>query len=372
MKKFTAILVLVVMCLAACVFFTGCTDSSTPAASEPSVSATTAAASSALYKAGDIIKNPASTSPIGVLIIRYDAAADSYERAYIYPNSDGSWGYRMDSNTVTVSRANIEKIYTQKISNMAVSSVPVSAPTTITSVVTAQTTSSVATTSTTTTATTTLGLAPKVKGIEPDKGTAATTVTITELTGSNFVSGANVTLKKGSTIITATDVDVDSSAEISCKIAIPAGTTGGYWDVVVTNLDKQSDTYESGFYIITSDVTATATTTTAPAVNTLVKITQLRDNVVVTGGSDFTTPNPLLIYGTNLSSASNMILTKGTSKITGTGYSNPSTSSAQAVFTIPSGTVSPGSSTAIYTVQVVDSSGNVLATLADALTIRYA
>jgi hypothetical protein len=360
MKKFTAILVLVVMCLAACVFFTGCTDSSTPAASEPSVSATTAAASSALYKAGDIVKNPASTSPIAVLIIKYDTAADSYERAYIYPNSDGSWGYRMDSNTVTVSRANIEKIYTQKISNMAVSSVPVSAPTTSTAVVT-QTTSSVATTSTTSTTTTTLGLAPKVKGIEPDKGTAATTVTITELTGQNFVSPANVSLKKGSTTIAATDVKLDALGIISCKIAIPAGTTGGYWDVIVTNPDKQYGSYQNGFYIVASDVTATATTTTAPAVNTLVKITQIQDTLLVTGGTE--TSKEVTVLGTNLSAASKMKLIKGSTTITSTGYI-PSGGNAKGIFIIPAGNLGD------YYVSVTDSGDTVLATSSGTLKIQ--
>src|SRR5512145_3496045 len=105
----------IVLLLLAIALFAGCTDSSKPNTPAPTVTATTAAGPSALYSAGDIIKNPSSSSTAGVLIIRYDPAADNYERAYIYPNPDGSWGYRMDDKTTIVSRANIEKVYTQKI-----------------------------------------------------------------------------------------------------------------------------------------------------------------------------------------------------------------------------------------------------------------
>ncbi len=40
-----------------------------------------------------------------MLIMGYDPATDMYERALIYPNADGSWGYRRNSNTEKASRA---------------------------------------------------------------------------------------------------------------------------------------------------------------------------------------------------------------------------------------------------------------------------
>ena len=59
----------------------------------------------ATYSAGDIVKNPTSPSTTAWLVIGYDAASDSYERALIYPNADGSWGYRSDDRTENAKRA---------------------------------------------------------------------------------------------------------------------------------------------------------------------------------------------------------------------------------------------------------------------------
>lgn len=357
MKKFTAILIAAVICLAACIFIAGCTDSSTTDTPAESASVpVTATTASALFRTGDIVKNPSSSSPIAVLIIKYDAAADSYERAYIYPNSDGSWGYRTDSSTLTISRVNLEKLYSQKLSNVVVSSIPTAAPTTIATIAT-----TTATTSTTTAVTTaTLAAPPKISSIDPDRGTAATTVSGFIVTGRNFVTGANVSLKKGSTYIPATSINVKSSSEISCNIVIPAGTDGGNWDVVVTNLDKQSDAYETSFYIVESSVTATSTTSSSSSSSSgLVKIIQIQNTNIPNGGVDWY--GQISILGTNLTAANNMRLV-GTNTYTGTNYAC-GTGSASAFFSIPA------TSTGTYHITVVDSSGTILATSPDTVTV---
>jgi hypothetical protein len=366
MKRFTAIMVVVVICLVSSVFFAGCSDSSKPTNPQNATLTTTAGTSLALYSAGDIIKNPASGSAVGVLIIRYDAAADSYERAYIYPNSDGSWGYRMDDKTVTVSRANIEKIYTKKISSVSVSSVRIGTPTTIPVVTEATGTTTTATTATTVTATTTTGYAPRVTDIEPAKGTAGTTVSITALEGQNFVSGVNVSLKKSSTTITATNVIVDSSSLLRCTIAIPAGTDGGYWDVIVTNPDKQYHQYKNGFLVIESDTTATTTTTTtttasATVTNDLgISITAVSPTLfTATGGA-----TTLIITGTNLGYVKNMIVVKDSVRLPATTFAQDSISQVTARFVFPAGY------TGSWTLYAVDSSGNYLAVKTDAFTTQ--
>ncbi len=36
-----------------------------------------------------------------------------YERALIYPNADGSWGYRLNANTAKSSRTVMDRDYTK-------------------------------------------------------------------------------------------------------------------------------------------------------------------------------------------------------------------------------------------------------------------
>jgi hypothetical protein len=106
-----------------------------------------------------------------------------------------------------------------------------------------------ATTTTTTTTVSPTGK-PTFKKIVPDEGTAGTQIPITALTGTNFRSGATVTLMKAENPnITATDVNVQSSTLITCTFTPSSNTTAGAWDVVITNLDGQSVTYANIFSI---------------------------------------------------------------------------------------------------------------------------
>ncbi|WP_321508306.1 hypothetical protein [uncultured Methanoregula sp.] len=365
MDKSSGIILIFFVLLITGVLIAGCSsDTSTPAATaQPSVTTPAAASSGAMYSAGDIIKNPASTSNSALLIIAYDAASDTYERAYIYPNSDGSWGYRMDSKTEKISRSIIDKVYTQKITKKTVSAVPISTPTP------AVTATEVYKTATTTAAaavaeTTTSSVAPKVISIDPDEGYTGTTVSITELKGINFQSGATVRLvKTGELNISASNVVFGSSSLMTCTFAIPSNATAGTWDIVVTNPDGQYHQYLYGFTVRKSSSTTTTTTTatTTTTSTSSATITSISPPSLVTGSVE--TVAHLTIYGTNLGSASNFKLTSSSHTITGSTF-YPSTSiEATAVCTIPAGYSDT------YTVSLVDSSGTVLSSISNAFTV---
>jgi len=179
----------------------------------------------------------------------------------IYPNSDGSWGYRVDSRTDAVSRATVEKVYTLKVTHIAVSAIPIGTPAITATPAAATTVSSVALTTTTTS---TL-VSPKITGIAPDTGYTGTTVSVTELDGSNFLTGATVQLvKDGNPNIVATGVSVVSANDITCTFAIPSNASVGAWDILVTNTNGYSGSYANGF-LVRSNPSVTATTTTAAA-----------------------------------------------------------------------------------------------------------
>jgi len=81
---------------------------------------------------------------------------------------------------------------------------------------------------------------PTIRDIIPGEGTAGSTISITDLDGLNFQSGATVTLvKRGYRNITATNVNVWSSTRITCIFSLPSYVDSGSWDVVVTNPDGQ-------------------------------------------------------------------------------------------------------------------------------------
>ena len=354
---------LVIVLLVAGVFFAGCSDNGTTTSqttASPGVT-TTVAPAGPLYSAGDIVKNPKSTASAGILIIGYDAATDMYERAYIYPNKDESFGYRIDSTTAKVSRATIEKVYTEKVKTVAVSAVPIGTPTTA-AIVTVTPTTVTATVATTETTEALSG--PRVSDIEPDTGKTGTTVTITELDGQYFRDGANVSLKKsGADTIAATEIDVVTSVLIKCKFVIPSGAATGYYSVVVTNTDGQYYEFQNAFNILQGDTTATTTTTSATgSTSAIVTLYSASPDVVTTGGG--TGFQNIVVTGTNLSSGSNMILVSSSQTLTGTGFYLPSTQQAQASFNFPSG------STGTYTLSIVDSSGNVLGSITNGFRIQ--
>lgn len=90
-----------------------------------------------------------------------------------------------------------------------------------------------------------------VTAIAPIIGAPNSTVWITNLSGSNFQTGATVTLSRGASTIVATSVNVESTTRISCDIDL-AGAATGQWDVTVTNPDSQSNTMINGFTVQTA------------------------------------------------------------------------------------------------------------------------
>jgi hypothetical protein len=244
-----------VLLLAACLLVAGC--------SSPGTDDTPAApANSPQFAAGDIVRNPASSSETAWLVTGYDAASDRYERALVYPNADGTWGYRLDTRTETAERTVMEKVYTERVATLNPSSVPVVTRTIIPGVTTARTLTG------TTTATAPGVQPPTITRVIPDKGDAGTTVAITDLVGENFQAGANVTLfRTGSPAVHCTNVRVVSPRSITCSFALPANATAGAWDVVVTNLDGRSGTLTNIFdlhRIEVSTTTSLADTGTVP------------------------------------------------------------------------------------------------------------
>lgn len=92
---------------------------------------------------------------------------------------------------------------------------------------------------------------PTVTGITPNGGAQGNTVSITNLAGTNFITGTTpvVTLTNGASTISATGVSVVSANRITCTFAIPATATLGTWNVVVQNADGQTGTGTSLFTV---------------------------------------------------------------------------------------------------------------------------
>jgi hypothetical protein len=337
------------------VFIAGCSDNVAPAA-DVTVAPTQ---SNILYSAGDIVKNPASSSNVALLIIGYDPATDMYERAYIYPSSDGSFGYRLDSKTDPISRSVIENVYSEKVRTIEVSAVPIGTPAVATTTAAASaTTVTTATTTATATTTTATGPAPRIKSIEPDKGKTGTTVSITNLEGDNFRSGANVTFKKyGEPAITMTDIDV-SSGLISGKLVIPSDTEIGFWDVIVTNSDGQYHQYQNGFLIQLGTTTSTTTTTTTASPDSPT-ITDIDPEFTGAGGYI-----PITIFGTKFLNGITAKLTKSYKPdIVSSTCSRQSEMEMKCFFEIPAG------SQGTWNVVVTNTDGHT-ATLANAFSVN--
>ncbi|MGB9175399.1 MAG: hypothetical protein WCB46_01515 [Methanoregula sp.] len=215
------------------VSMTGCSDNPDSAASG-STSDTVAATTTTgpLFTTGDIVRSATGSESPAWLVLSYDPAGDSYTRALIYKNTDGTWGYRVNSKTDTSQRVMMEKVFTVKITHVTVASVPTAAPTTVTTVVTATRTKTITAAATTTTIS---PARPSIKAMNPDQGYAGGTVS-TEITGSNFVSNLTARLRhSGEDSITATKVKYYSSSSVTCTFDLPNTTKVGTWDIVVIN-----------------------------------------------------------------------------------------------------------------------------------------
>ncbi len=106
-----------------------------------------------------------------------------------------------------------------------------------------------------------LPAAPTISTITPAYGYNTGIVSITDLSGTGFSSGATVRLAKtGQTNISATSVSV-TSTKITCNFDLNS-KTAGLWNVVVTNPDGQSATKSEGFEIRTPSAAVTLSSIT--------------------------------------------------------------------------------------------------------------
>jgi hypothetical protein len=343
--------------LIAGVLSAGCTDDSSTANSTPQTShVTTAPSTTALYIKGDIVRDPKSSYETAWLILGYNSTTDSYQRALIYPNPDGSWGYRKNSLTETVTRAVLEKANTEKITNKPPASIVIRQPTVSTTATTTSTTSSGTTSTTTTTTVSTTGK-PTFKKIVPDEGTAGTVIPITALTGTNFLSGATVILMKSDNPnITATNVDVQSPTLLTCTFTPPANSTAGAWDVVITNPDGQYVVFANIFSMRGSpNPSSTTTYSGSEGITSITPTYTIGKDVVMTiTGSDF--QSGTIQARLTKSSGTNTLITARNVRW-------DSATQITAWFTIPSG------SKAIWTVVVTNPDGTTR-TLTDGFEVK--
>ncbi len=128
--------------------------------------------------------------------------------------------------------------------------------------------------------------APTVSGITPSTGVSGTTVSITNLAGTGFLTGATVKLtKSGSTDINASSVTIVSPTQITCSFNL-AGAATGQWNVVVTNPDSQFGTLSNGFTVTNPPApTVSGITPNTGASGTTVSITNLAGTGFLAGAT---------------------------------------------------------------------------------------
>jgi len=207
-----------ILILAVSVLLAGCSSNSSQAST--TVATTTTTMAGPKYVAGDIVATSSTQAAPLWLILSYDQTQDQYTRAMIYKNSDGSWGYRVNSDTSPFPRADMEKVYPVKIAHVTVTSVPIVTPTAPTTV-----------------ATTLSGSPPSITSISPTSGAQNSVVTLT-ITGNNFLNGATVeVIEAGSTPVSGTGLSVTSS-QITGSFNLN-GLAMGKAIVKVTNPDGQ-------------------------------------------------------------------------------------------------------------------------------------
>jgi photosystem II stability/assembly factor-like uncharacterized protein len=99
--------------------------------------------------------------------------------------------------------------------------------------------------------------APEITSMTPSFGVENTVVDITDLAGTGFNAGATVRIEKTGTTVNATDVNVVSATQVTCKLNLSGAPLGKY-DVVVKNPDAQEGTLAYGFTV--NNPTPTITT----------------------------------------------------------------------------------------------------------------
>ena len=317
MRNRNGIVLILAGILLLAVLSAGCSDNGQSGTNLTTVPTT---ALMAKFTAGDIIAKTATSTDTFLLIVKYDAATDRYERALAYKKSDGSW-YRKDDRTEVTGRSVIEKIYLAKVAHVvSLGEVPVVTPTAAATVPTV----------TATTTTTTAYPAPTVSSILPNTALAGTVVTIRSISGTNFRPGASVRLTNVtvSSSISGTSVTAQSASNITCLFSIPSGAIAGTWNVTVTNPDGQAAMLGNAFTITnTTTTTTTATTTTVTTTATTAPPSPTVSGITPNSGTAGMQVNITNLAGSNLLNVTSVKLIKsGQSDITATNVSIVSSS----------------------------------------------
>lgn len=92
------------------------------------------------------------------------------------------------------------------------------------------------------------GLTPYIDSIAPASGVENGVVSVTDLAGGGFASGATVRLEREGTTVNATNVVVISPGRITCQFNL-AGAPLGKYDVVVKNPDNQEARLAAAFSV---------------------------------------------------------------------------------------------------------------------------
>ncbi|HPQ75772.1 MAG TPA: PKD domain-containing protein [Methanoregulaceae archaeon] len=151
--------------------------------------------------------------------------------------------------------------------------------------------------------------APDVTSVTPETGVRGTEAfEISDIAGTGFRNGASVVLQKDAAEIVATGVWVSPPDQIACTVNL-SGAAVGFWDIVVTNDDGQTDTYADGFEVIYPAPTVTDITPDVGLNNEIFYISNLtgtgfRDEATVTfnmtGQADFDATNVTVVDPTKI------------------------------------------------------------------------
>ncbi|HVP94564.1 MAG TPA: type IV pilin N-terminal domain-containing protein [Methanoregulaceae archaeon] len=155
-----------------------------------------------------------------------------------------------------------------------------------------------------------------VTAITPNSAITGDSVSITNLGGSGFQSGASVKLtQSGSPDISATSVNVISSNQITCQLNL-AGAAAGSWNVVVTNPDMQTGTLMNGFTVLSLPPAVKAITPSSGNRGTIVAISNIQGTgfqsgatvkLIQTGQQDIIASGVTVVSPTQIACSFNLI-----------------------------------------------------------------
>jgi len=309
------------------VLIAGC---SSPAPPSSDVTPVVTTLPKAQFAAGDIIAKSASGGESQLYVItKYDSARDEYERAWIYRNTDGSWGHFISNKTDRSARTIVEKVYPVSVAHVTVSAIPLITPTAVTVA-----------------PTTYAGGAPSITKISPTSAATGSTVTLT-ITGTNFQTGAVPKLvMPGNAPIAGSAVSV-APTSITCTFVL-TGLEKGSANIVVMNPDGQSDTLANAFVIGDAGPVVTGITPNSAEINA--------------------TETTYTLYGSNFQSGVKISFVKGSTEIV---CINPVYSDATKLTCGPVAFSSKNSGTfGLWDVKVVNIDGGMSGTLSQKFTIK--